>query len=55
YIQIDAPINPGNSGGPLIDSNGYVVGVNTWGARGDNLGFSIHCSEVEEFLKKYVP
>ena len=55
YIQIDAPINPGNSGGPLIDSNGYVIGVNTWGARGDNLGFSIHCSEVEEFLKKYVP
>lgn len=56
YIQIDAAINPGNSGGPLIDSNGYVIGVNTWGAVGfDNLGFSIHCSEIEKFLEKYIP
>ena len=56
YIQIDAAINPGNSGGPLIDRNGYVIGVNTWGAVGfNNLGFSIHCSEVEKFLEKYIP
>jgi len=27
YIQTDAPINPGNSGGPLVDSDGYVVGL----------------------------
>ena len=28
-IQVDAAINPGNSGGPLLDRNGYVVGVVT--------------------------
>lgn len=30
FIQHDAAINPGNSGGPLIDSNGDIVGLNTW-------------------------
>ena len=60
YIQTDAPINPGNSGGPLVDSDGYVVGINTFilsqtgGSEG--LGFAIPARIVffvYESLRKY--
>jgi len=60
YIQTDAPINPGNSGGPLVDSEGYVIGINTFilsetgGSEG--LGFAIPARIVQfvyESLRKY--
>jgi len=60
YIQTDAPINPGNSGGPLIDIDGYVLGINTFilseGGGSEGLGFAIPArvvSFVVDRLRKF--
>ncbi|MGA7300339.1 MAG: trypsin-like peptidase domain-containing protein, partial [Candidatus Sulfotelmatobacter sp.] len=60
YIQTDAPINPGNSGGPLVDTNGSVVGINTFilseGGGSEGLGFAIPARIVDfvyHSLRKY--
>ncbi len=54
-LQTDAAINPGNSGGPLFDETGQVLGLNTYGGGGNNLGFTIpiHVAIVlkDHFLK----
>lgn len=48
-VMIDANISGGNSGGPLVDGNGYVVGVNTWSAiRNDGVeaNYAVNIEEV---------
>ena len=51
YLQTDAPINPGNSGGPLVDTNGQVVGINTFiltqSGGSEGLGFAIPSDVVK--------
>ncbi|MBN8865437.1 MAG: trypsin-like peptidase domain-containing protein [Sphingobacteriales bacterium] len=56
YIQVDAAINPGNSGGPLVNDAGEIIGVNSLAIRGgDNLGFALPVSYLQEALRLYLP
>ena len=45
-IQFTAPVTFGNSGGPLLDEDGYVVGIVTSGAPGTNLNFAVPAGAV---------
>lgn len=48
WIQTNAAISGGNSGGPLLNVSGELVGLNTWVAMGQNLGFAIHVRHLIE-------
>jgi serine protease Do len=57
-IQTDAAINRGNSGGPLVDSQGKVIGVNTFIFTGGTsrgfvgLGFAIPSNRVQKIIEQ---
>jgi len=51
-LQVDANLNPGNSGGPLVDRDGFAVGVIR--ARlvdATSIGFAIPINQVKAFLE----
>ena len=53
WIQTTAPVSHGNSGGPLLNMEGSVVGVITWGVnteQGQNLNFAIPSDVVKSVL-----
>ena len=51
-IQTQTPISPGNSGGPLFSEKGKIVGINTWGADGQNLNFAVAVDHAKKFIKQ---
>jgi serine protease Do len=54
YIYHDAALNPGNSGGPLIDSDGAIVGVNTFIIKsGNSVGFSLPVEYLIKTIKEF--
>lgn len=53
YVQTSAPLNRGNSGGPLLDRNGFAVGVVQMKAReAEGIGFAIPINLVKAFLER---
>lgn len=54
FLQTDATVNPGNSGGPMLDEDGYVVGVVRMklarDATSQGAGFSVPVNVVKDFL-----
>jgi hypothetical protein len=55
FLQTSAAVNPGNSGGPVVDADGYVVGIvsRRLATAGSNtgIGFALPINLVKEFLE----
>ncbi len=54
-IQTDAAINPGNSGGPLLDSSGYLIGVNTAIYSSSHVYAGIGYAVPVDLISRFVP
>jgi serine protease Do len=52
FLQTSATVNPGNSGGPLVDGEGFVLGVVRLKLKdGDGIGFAVPVNAVKDFLE----
>jgi S1-C subfamily serine protease len=57
-IQSDAAVNPGNSGGPLLDSRGYLIGMNTaiYSKTGSSAGisFAVPANSIKRVVNQLI-
>ncbi len=57
-IQTDASINPGNSGGPLLDSRGYLLGMNTMifseSGGSSGIGFALPANTINRIVSQII-
>lgn len=54
YVQTNATMNPGNSGGPVVDQEGYALGVTRMKlADGEGIGFAVAINRVKDFLEAH--
>lgn len=54
FVQTTAALNPGNSGGPMIDRDGFVVGIASrvvTGGKTAGVGFAVPINVAKEFLE----
>jgi len=52
YLQITNSLNPGNSGGPLVDRDGFALGVISMKLAGSaGIGFAIPVNTLKDFLE----
>jgi S1-C subfamily serine protease len=53
YLQVTNSLNPGNSGGPVVDREGYALGVVSMQiAKAEGIGFAIAINRVKDFLER---
>lgn len=50
WVQTDASVHPGNSGGPLVDLDGHVVGVNTFG-HAEAMNFAVGAETLQQVVR----
>jgi trypsin-like peptidase len=58
YLQTDAAMDPGVSGGAVVNMRGHVVGVPSFGLRGDagsGLNFAVGGEEIQAVLHQQPP
>ena len=54
YLQITNTLNPGNSGGPLVDRDGFAVGIIRMKlVNADGIGFAIPINAAKDFLEAH--
>ena len=53
-IQLNAQLNPGNSGGPIVDGEGYAIGIaHSRFGKGTGIGFSVPINRLKRLLQSH--